>query len=84
MIVQKIELFKDVNKSWRFRIIARNGRILASSEAYSRRGKCVKTASKLAIQLGVALTVSGKPFVIVRRSWLRWFRKGENNVPDKC
>lgn len=32
----KIEYFKDKKKEWRFRIKAKNGKILASSEGYKR------------------------------------------------
>lgn len=40
----KIELFKDKNKKWRFRLRATNNKILCSSEAYSRKKYCEDTA----------------------------------------
>ena len=39
----KIQLFKDKRKDWRFRIVAGNGKILCSSEAYSRKCFAKKT-----------------------------------------
>jgi hypothetical protein len=43
----KIELFKDKSGKWRFRARANNGRILASSEAYSSRANVRKGAKSL-------------------------------------
>lgn len=40
----KIQLFKDKNRKWRFRIVAANNKILCSSEAYSRKEWCEHTA----------------------------------------
>lgn len=42
-----LELFKDKKKQWRWRIRAKNGLILASSEAYSSRGKAEGTVNGL-------------------------------------
>ena len=39
-----IEFYKDKSKKWRFRLKSSNGRILASSEAYSSKTKCVNGA----------------------------------------
>ena len=44
----RIELFKDSSKAWRFRIIARNGQIVAQSEGYRRRVDALSTARSLA------------------------------------
>jgi len=41
---QKIELFKDSEKKWRWRIVARNEEILCVSEAYSSKQKAKQTA----------------------------------------
>jgi uncharacterized protein YegP (UPF0339 family) len=43
-----IQLFQDVNDCWRWRIVASNGEILASSEAYASKQKCKQTAVRLA------------------------------------
>lgn len=40
----KIQLFKDKNKKWRFRLVSSNHKILCSSEAYSRKCYCRETA----------------------------------------
>ena len=33
-MMPRFELFRDRRKEWRFRLIARNGKIIAASEAY--------------------------------------------------
>ena len=35
-----LQMFQDKRKKWRFRLVANNGNILASSEAYSSKTKC--------------------------------------------
>lgn len=42
-----IELFKDNDSKWRWRLVARNGEILATSEAYSSKQKAKETAKKI-------------------------------------
>jgi uncharacterized protein YegP (UPF0339 family) len=42
-----IELFKDNNSKWRWRLVARNGEILATSEAYSSKQAAKETAKKI-------------------------------------
>lgn len=37
-----IEIFKDKKKEFRFRVMAVNGRILSTSEGYTRKRACVK------------------------------------------
>jgi len=37
-----VDFYKDKSKKWRFRFIASNGRILASSEAYSSKAKAMQ------------------------------------------
>jgi len=43
----KIVMYRDSGGGWRFRVRYSNGRILASSEAYSDRTKCRKSARAL-------------------------------------
>ena len=43
----KIDLFEDVGGCWRWRLVAANGEILASSEAYAKKGNAKRTAKKL-------------------------------------
>ena len=38
----KIEIWKDVRGEWRFRFKARNGKIVAVSEGYKRKGACLR------------------------------------------
>ena len=40
----RIQLFKDKNRKWRFRLIAGNHKILCSSEAYSKKCYCKGSA----------------------------------------
>jgi len=44
----KIKLFKDKSDKWRWHILARNNKVLAVSEAYETRRKCLQTAEKVA------------------------------------
>jgi len=43
----KIELFKDKDKQWRFRLLARNHKIIAQSEGYKRKASAVKAINLL-------------------------------------
>lgn len=45
----KFVVYKDKKKEWRFRIVASNGRILAHSEGYTRRGNCIKAIHTIKI-----------------------------------
>jgi uncharacterized protein YegP (UPF0339 family) len=47
----KIIIFKDKAKEWRFRIVAGNGEIIASSEGYKRKGGATKTAKLFKIPI---------------------------------
>lgn len=46
-----LELFRDKARKYRWRVRASNGLILASSEAYSRKGKAWETMARLAMVL---------------------------------
>jgi uncharacterized protein YegP (UPF0339 family) len=47
----KLELYKDVDKEWRWRIIARNGRTVAdSTEGYKKRATLKKTLRRMGIE----------------------------------
>jgi len=47
----KLELYKDEEKEWNWRIIARNGRVVAyGSEGYKKRATMKKTLRRLGIQ----------------------------------
>ena len=39
----KIVLFQDARRQWRFRVVARNHRIIAQSEGYTRKANALKT-----------------------------------------
>ena len=40
----QIQPFKDKRGKWRFRLVSKNHKILCSSEAYSCKRNCMKTA----------------------------------------
>ena len=40
-MIPRFEVFKDRKKQWRFRLRARNGKVIASSEAYVSRRNAV-------------------------------------------
>lgn len=41
----KLRIYKDTSKQWRWRLVARNGNILADSgESYTKRSECIKRA----------------------------------------
>lgn len=39
----KAILYKDADRKWRFRFVAKNNKIVAQSEGYTRRVDCLKT-----------------------------------------
>lgn len=44
----KIEVLKGKSGKWHWRIMAKNGRILANSETYSSKRKALQTAKRVA------------------------------------
>ncbi len=44
-----LKLFQDRRKQWRVRLKSLNGNIIMSSEAYSSKSKCLKTAENFQI-----------------------------------
>jgi len=42
-----VTMYRDLDLRWRFRVRYSNGKIVASSEAYSSRTKCRKSARAL-------------------------------------
>jgi uncharacterized protein len=44
--MSKIEVYKDKQGKWRFRIVARNGEVVAGSEAYSSHPTALQAAEK--------------------------------------
>ena len=44
-----LELFRDRSRRWRWRLRHPNGNILASSEAYSRKGKAWESAARVGL-----------------------------------
>lgn len=49
----KIEITKNKNGCWFWRLVAANGEILAASEAYSSKGACLKTVKGLSKSYGI-------------------------------
>jgi uncharacterized protein len=47
--MSKIEVYKDKKGKWRFRIVARNGETVASSESYSSHPTALQAAEKAKI-----------------------------------
>jgi uncharacterized protein YegP (UPF0339 family) len=39
----KAVLYKDADRKWRFRFVAKNNKVVAQSEGYTRRVDCLKT-----------------------------------------
>jgi len=56
-IVAEVEMYQGRNKKWRWRVKDHSAvpEILASSEEYSSKAKCLKTAAAMACQLDVKL-----------------------------
>lgn len=54
----KIEITVSTNRCWFWRLVAHNGETLASSEMYSRKAECKRTAKAVAKQLKVAVVES--------------------------
>ena len=57
----KVVMYRDSGGGWRFRIRYANGRILASSEAFSGRAKCRKSARALVDGMFVQLARIEEP-----------------------
>ena len=58
--MNRIEVYKDLLKKWRWRLISKNGRIMADSgQGYTRRYECLKSLYKVYLQ--EAKIVIGKP-----------------------
>ena len=56
--MHKFELFKSKrNSQWYFRMIARNGNIVASSEGYKRRADCARAVTNIKDKAAVAAVV---------------------------
>lgn len=53
----KVEMVQNQNGAWFWHLASTNGEILANSEAYSSKGNCKKTASKIAKKLGTTVEV---------------------------
>lgn len=55
-----IEVLKNKNKKYYWRIVSGNNRVLAHSEEYSKRGSAVKTAEMVAEQANLSVYIDGK------------------------
>lgn len=56
-----IEYWKSpANAEWFFRIVARNGEIIAHSEAYKRKSNCLKTIAQLQQQIARAMVMKAE------------------------
>ena len=53
----KIELTQNINKAWYWKLKASNGECLATSESYSSKGMCKKTAKMVAKTLDIEIEV---------------------------
>ena len=43
----KIQIKQNVKKQWWFRIVARNGKVLCSSETYHNQKDCMRTLTRM-------------------------------------
>jgi len=43
----KFIVFRDVNGDWRFRLVAKNNKIIATGEAYTQRAGVLKTIKNI-------------------------------------
>lgn len=51
----KIKIYKDKSGQWRWRLLARNGKIIAdSAEAYRRKAGAMRAVHKLQVNLVLA------------------------------
>ena len=56
---RKFEVYKDDRGYYRFRLKAKNGQVLAVSEAYSRKASCLKGAASVVRNSAGAEIVKG-------------------------
>ena len=47
MGIAQYQIFKDEQGQWRWRLIAKNGEIVATSEGYTRRSNAIKMAKRM-------------------------------------
>jgi hypothetical protein len=50
----KWQVYRDVNDEWRFRLVAPNGKIIATGESYAEKRSCVGTIKKIQEYAAVA------------------------------
>ena len=60
----KFEIYQDKKFEWRWRLKARNGKIVATGESYKRQTSAIKTVEKI---IG-SLSRSGKSTTIIVKS----------------
>ena len=54
LIPAKFEVFKDASEQFRFRLVAPNGEIIASSEAYTTKDSCMNGIESVKTNASVA------------------------------
>lgn len=65
----KLILFRGKEGYWRIRLKAANGRILMSSEAYSKKDKARKTAESISVFVGEDLDEGIRRLEIKEEKW---------------
>lgn len=58
MSVLRFEVYRDVRRAIRWRLVHRNGKIMAdSAESYTRRAKCLKAIERLRTDVASAAVI---------------------------
>lgn len=52
----EIEVLQNVNGCWYWRLVAENGEVLATSESYSSKTKCMKTVKSVSKTTGLTIS----------------------------
>ncbi|MFH0988264.1 MAG: DUF1508 domain-containing protein [Parcubacteria group bacterium] len=53
----RFEIFQDLSNQYRWRLVARNGEIVANSEAYTAKYSAIRSAERVKVLAGVASIV---------------------------
>lgn len=74
-----MDVYRDVAGEWRWRMLSRNGRIVAdSAEGYKRRERCIEMASKIGMgaKYGDALRIDSYRDIDGQHRWRVKARNG--------
>ena len=73
----RFEVYEDVGKFWRWKLIAANGEIVAQGESHTRRNDAVRAACAVREQVAGARIVMANGLPLPRAPWWRRVGRGK-------